>query len=63
MELDRLHLAALLLTTEADLRRARAGLDGSEEARLRYAAAQARAVAARFVAEELLLADPRVGQA
>ncbi len=63
MELDRLHLSALLLTTEADLRRAQAGLDGSEEARQRYAAAQARAVAARFVAEELLLADPHAGRA
>ncbi len=63
MELDRMHLSALLLTTEADLRRARAGLDGSEEARLRYAAAQARALAARSVAEELLLADPRAGRA
>lgn len=63
MELDRMHLSALLLATEADLRMARAGLDGSEEARLRYAAAQARALAARSVAEELLLADPRVGLA
>ncbi|MFY2556082.1 hypothetical protein ACN469_00405 [Corallococcus terminator] len=58
MELNRLHLSALLMSTEADVRRARAALDGSEEARLRYAAAQARAVAARSVTEELLLADP-----
>ncbi|MCP3163514.1 hypothetical protein [Myxococcus qinghaiensis] len=58
MELNRLHLSALLMSTEADVRRARAALDGSEEARLRYAAAQARAVAARSVTEELLLAAP-----
>jgi hypothetical protein len=63
MELDRMHLAALLLATESDLRRARAALDGSEEARMRHAAAQARAVAARYVAEELLLADPRAARA
>ncbi|QSQ11434.1 hypothetical protein [Myxococcus landrumensis] len=59
MELHRLHLAALLMVTEADLRVARAALDGSEEARRRYAAALARAVAAKSVTEELLLADPR----
>ncbi|NVJ22346.1 MULTISPECIES: hypothetical protein [Myxococcus] len=58
MELNRLRLSALLMSTEADVRRARAALDGSEEARLRYAAAQARAVAARSVTEELLLAAP-----
>jgi hypothetical protein len=63
MELDRMHLAALLLTAESDLRQAQAALDGSEEARLRHAAAQARAVAAQFVAEELLLADPRAVRA
>ncbi|NTX05295.1 hypothetical protein HUA74_27375 [Myxococcus sp. CA051A] len=58
MELNRLHLSALLMSTEADVRRARAALDGSEEARLRYAAAQALAVAAKSVTEELLLAAP-----
>ncbi|NMO20989.1 hypothetical protein HPC49_03095 [Pyxidicoccus fallax] len=59
MELERIHLAALLLTTESELRQAQAALDGSEEARLRHAAAHARAVAAWSVTEELLLADPR----
>lgn len=59
MERDHLHLAALLLTTESDLRQTQAALDGSEEASLRHAAARARAVAARFVAEELLTANPR----
>lgn len=63
MELDHMHLAALLLTTESDLRQALAALDGTEEARLRHAAAQARALAAKSVAEELLLADPRAARA
>ncbi|MFP2932671.1 hypothetical protein ACLESO_47490 [Pyxidicoccus sp. 3LG] len=63
MELDRIHLAALLLTTESDLRQARAELDGSEEARLRHAAAEARALAAQSVATELLMADPRAVRA
>ncbi len=63
MELDRMHLAALLLTTDSDLRQALAGLDGSEEARLRHAAAQARAKAAESVAEELLRVDPRAAWA
>jgi len=62
MELDRLNLSALLLTTEAGLRAAQASLDGSEEARLRLMAAQAQVVAARSVAEELLLADPHLVQ-
>ncbi len=63
MELDRMHLAALLMRAESDLRQAQAALDGSEEARLRHAAAQARAVAAQSVAEELLRVDPRVARA
>lgn len=63
MELERMQLAALLLTTEWDLRQALASLDGSEESRLRHAAAQARAVAAQSIAEELLLTDPRAARA
>ena len=63
MELERMHLAALLLTTESDLRQALDALDGSEESRLRHAAAEARAVAAQSIAEELLLADPRAARA
>ncbi|MCP3136301.1 hypothetical protein [Pyxidicoccus xibeiensis] len=59
MELDRMNLAELLRTTESDLRQAQAGLDGSEESRLRHAAAQARAVAAESIAAELLRVDPR----
>ncbi|AKF79380.1 hypothetical protein OWM54_18115 [Myxococcus sp. MISCRS1] len=59
LELNRLHLSALLMLTEADLEQARSALDGSDEARLRYAAALARAVAARSVMEELLLVDSR----
>lgn len=57
MELEHLQLAALLLTTESDLRQAREELDGSEESRLRHVAAQARAVAAWSVTGELLMAD------
>ncbi|WP_426756628.1 hypothetical protein [Myxococcus sp. Y35] len=63
MELEHPHLAVLLLTTEADLREAREGLDGSEEARLRYEAAQCRAEAAYFLAWDLLEVDPRLGRA
>ena len=59
MELERMQLAALLMTTESDLRQAQAELDGSEESRLRHAAAQARAVAVWSVTEELLRVDPR----
>jgi hypothetical protein len=63
MALDWIHLAALLLTADFDLRQAQAALDGSEEARLRHAAAQARAVAAQSVVEEWLMADPRAPRA
>ncbi|WP_240359612.1 hypothetical protein [Pyxidicoccus trucidator] len=63
MELERMNLAALLLTADFDLRQTQAALDGSDEARLRHAAAKARAVAAESVAEELLRVDPRAARA
>ncbi|QSQ28410.1 hypothetical protein JY651_36875 [Pyxidicoccus parkwayensis] len=63
MELERMHLAALLLTTESDLRQALDALDGSEESRQRHAAAEARAVAAQSVAEELLRVAPWAARA
>jgi len=54
MDLEHLQLSALLFVATLELRQARAGLDGSEEARQRLAAAAARAVAAREVTGELL---------
>lgn len=63
MELEHPHLAVLLLTTETDLREAREALDGSEESRLRYVAAESRAQAAYFLAWDLLEVDPRMGRA
>jgi hypothetical protein len=64
MDLEHLELAALLIVATLELRQAREGLDGTEEARQRLAAASARAVAAREVTAELLAlkthAAPRV---
>lgn len=54
MELEHLQLSTLLMVTLAELRQAREGLDGTEEARQRLAAAAARARAAQDVAGELL---------
>ncbi|HLL00729.1 MAG TPA: hypothetical protein VK539_09095 [Myxococcaceae bacterium] len=54
MDLEHLQLSALLIVATLELRQARAGLDGTEEARQRLAAAAARAVAARDVTAELL---------
>ncbi len=54
MNLEHLQLSALLFVATLELRQARAGLDGTEEARQRLAAAAARAVAARDVTGELL---------
>jgi hypothetical protein len=59
MELEHLQLAALLMVCTLEVQQARKGLDGSEEARLRLAAASARAVAAREVTGELLTVKAR----
>jgi hypothetical protein len=54
MDLEHLQLSALLMVATLELKQARQGLDGTEEARQRLAAASARAVAARDVTGELL---------
>jgi hypothetical protein len=59
MDLEHLELSALLIVATLELRQACAGLDGTEEARQRLAAAAARAVAARDVTGELLALKTR----
>jgi hypothetical protein len=60
MDLEHLELSTLLMVATLELRQARQGLDGTEEARQRLAAASARAVAARDVTGELLALKTRV---
>lgn len=60
MDLEHLQLSTLLMVATLELRQARQGLDGTEEARQRLAAASALAVAARDVTGELLALKTRV---
>jgi hypothetical protein len=60
MELQQLELATLLMVSTLELRQAREGLDGSEEARQRLEVAHAQAEAARDVAGELLAMRTRL---